>query len=94
MSELDDLLGQVQRMGVPGHVHGDGDGDGTAEESCPTDEVCLSEEEAFSALVKAPNRVGEVHVDTMTAVGMLSNLPDSAGLDSMWAELVDIDRGA
>jgi hypothetical protein len=24
MSELDDRLGQVQRMGVPGHVHGDG----------------------------------------------------------------------
>jgi len=72
MSELDDLLGQVQRMGVPGHVHGDG----AASESCPTDEVCLSEEEAFSALVKA------------------SNLPDNAGLDPMWAELVDIDRGA
>jgi len=92
MGELDDLLSQVQRMGVPGHVHGDGDGG--AAESCPADQVCLSEEEAFSALVKAPDRVSEVHVDTMTAVGMLSNLPDNAGLDSMWAELVDIDRGA
>jgi hypothetical protein len=77
-------------MGVPGHVHGDG----AASESCPTDEVCLSEEEAFSALVKAPNRVGEVHVDTMIAFEVLSNLPDNAGLDPMWAELVDIDRGA
>jgi hypothetical protein len=90
MSELDDLLRQVQRMGVPGHVHDDG----AAEESCPTDQICLSEEEPFSTLVKAPNRGGEVHVDTMTAVGVLSNLPDNAGLDSMWTELVEIDRGA
>ncbi len=90
MNELDDLLGQVQRMGVPGHMHDDGG----ATESCPTDEVCLSEEEAFSALIKAPDGVGEVHVDTMTAFEALSNLPDNAGLDPMWAELVDLDRGA
>jgi len=90
MSELDELLVQVQRTGVPGHVHGDGVVDG----SCPTEEVCISEEEAFAALIKAPNRNGEVHVDTMTAFGVLSNVPDGAGLEPMWAELVDIDRGA
>ena len=90
MSELDELLSQVQRMGVPGHVHGEG----AADESCPTDEVCLSEEEAFTALVKAPNGVSEVRMDTMTAFGVLSNLPDKAGLEPMWSELVDIHRGA
>jgi hypothetical protein len=44
--------------------------------------------------VKAPGRDREVHVDVMTAYGVLSNLPDDAGVDPMWAELVDIDRGA
>ena len=90
MSELDDLLGQVQRLGVQGHVHGGG----AADESCPPEEVCISEEDSFSALVKAPGRAGEVHVDVMTAFGVLSNLPDDAGFYPMWAELMDIDRGA
>jgi len=90
MSELDDLLGQVQRLGVPGHVHGGG----APEEPCPPEEVCISEEELFSALVRAPGRAGDVHVDVMTAFGVLSGLPDDAGFDPMWAELVDIDRGA
>ena len=90
MDELDDLLSQVQRLGVPGHMHAQG----AADEPCPPDEVCISEDEMFSALVKAPGRDREVHVDVMTAYGVLSNLPDDAGVDPMWAELADIDRGA
>jgi len=92
MGELDDLLGQVQRLGVPSHVHGAG----AAEEPCPPGEVCISpdHDEPFTALVRSPDRAGEVHVDVMTAFGVLSNLPHDAGFAPMWAELVDIDHGA
>lgn len=90
MSELDELLDQVRRLGVSGHVHRDG----TDAEPCPEDEVCISEEEPFTALVKAPGRTGQVHVDVMTAFGALSNLPDDAGIGPAWAELVSVDRGA
>ncbi len=92
MGELDDLLSQVRRLGVPGHVHGTG----TAEEQCPLGEACIGAdgEEPFTALVRAPDRRGEVHVDVMTAFGVLSDLPDDAGFDPMWKELVDIDHGA
>jgi hypothetical protein len=81
----------VQRLGVPGHVHGTG----TPGELCPQGEVCISEDQEgpFTALVKTPDRAGEVHVDVMTAFGVLSNLPDDAGFDPVWAELVDIDHG-
>jgi len=88
VSELDDLLCQVQRLGVAGHVH-----PGAVGPPCPRDEVCISEDEVFSALVKAPGHDREVHVDVMTAFGVLSNLPDAAGAEPLWVELVDIDRG-
>jgi hypothetical protein len=90
VSELDDLLTQVQRLGVAGHVHGDG----VAEQPCPRSGICISEDEVFSALVEAPGRDREVHVDVMTAFGVLSNLPDGAGEEPLWRELADIDRGA
>jgi len=89
MSELDDLLSQFMRLGVPGHVHS-----GDPAPPCPADEACVSEEEPFSAVVRAPGRSREVHVDTMTAFGVLSVLPDNVGLEAAWAELVAIDRGA
>ena len=89
MSELDDLLGQVRRLGVPGHVHEPGG----AASPCPSGEACIGEEEPFTAVVKAPDRSAEVHVDVMTAYGVLAGLPDGAGFAPMWAELVDIDRG-
>jgi hypothetical protein len=92
MSELDDLLGQVQRLGVPGHAHNPGSGREEME-SCADTEICISEEEPFSALVKAPARTAEVHVDTMTAYGLLCDLPDGSGFDVVWKELVDVDRG-
>jgi len=88
MSELTDLLEQVQRVGVAGHVH-----ERAGDAACPSDEACISEDEPFIALVKAPGRDGEVHVDVMTAYGVLSTLPDGAGLDAAWAELADIDHG-
>jgi len=89
MSELDDLQSQMERLGVPAHVH-----EGGSPEPCPDEEACISEEEFFSALVKSPHRTGEVHVDVMTAWGVLALLPDDAGLDATWKEMVDIDRGA
>ena len=63
MNELATCWVRFNEWGCRATVHDDGG----ATESCPTDEVCLSEEEAFSALIKAPDGVGEVHVDTMTA---------------------------
>jgi hypothetical protein len=60
----------VQRLGVQGHVHSNG----AAEAPCAPDEVCISEDEMFTALVKAPGRDRQVLVDVMTAFGVLSNL--------------------
>jgi len=88
MSELDDLLEQVQRIGVAGHVHEGAPDQG----ACGPDEVCISQPEPFTAIVRSPGRDAEVEVDAMTAYGVLSNLPDGAGLEPMWAELTDIDR--
>ena len=91
MSELDDLLVQVERLGVTGHVHGDrlpvADG-------CRAEGVCISPDaESFTALVRTPDRAGAVHVDVMTGFGVLSDLSDGAGFQAMWAELVEIDHG-
>jgi hypothetical protein len=88
MSELDDLMAQTKRLGVASHVHGR-----AADEPCPLGELCIREAEPFSALVKSPDRAEAVDVDVMTAFGVLSILPDDAGLDPTWAELQDIDRG-
>jgi hypothetical protein len=88
MSELMDLRAQMERLGVSAHVHEPAGG------PCAATETCITEEEPFSSLVKAPSRTSEVHVDTMTAFGVLSCLPDGAGFDATWKELVDIDRGA
>ena len=88
MSELTDLQAQMERLGVSAHVHEHAGG------PCDAKEACISEEEPFTSLVKAPARTSEVHVDTMTAFGVLSCLPDGAGFDAAWKELVDVDRGA
>jgi len=90
MSELDDVAAQLVRLGVPSHAHDDD----APSPRCPPGEACISEEEAFAARITLPGGDREAHVDTMTAYGVLSALPDGAGLDAVWAELADIDRGA
>jgi hypothetical protein len=90
MSDMDDLLKQVNRLGVPGHVHRSPGSD----EACPPGEICIREAETFIARIGAPDRKSAVHVDSMTAWGVLDDLPDDAGLEALWAELVDIDQGA
>lgn len=88
MSELEDLHGEFVRLGVLSHVHA-----GEPGQNCPCTEVCLREEEPFSTVVTAPEGRGEVHVDTMTAYGVLAGLPEDAGFDVAWRELLSIDRG-
>jgi hypothetical protein len=90
LGELEDLHAQLERLGLHGHVHG---GDPNAD-TCPIDEICISEEMAFSALLRAPGRSQEVHVDSMTAFNVLEEIPDNAGFETAWAGLVEIDRGS
>jgi len=90
MSEIGDVAAQLVRLGVRSHAHDDD----APSPSCPPGEACVSEEQPFSARITLPGGDREAHVDTMTAYGVLCELPDSAGPDAVWAELADIDRGA
>ena len=89
MSDMTDLLDQVERLGVAGHVHSDPKSD----EACPPEEICIREAYEFTAKVGAPGRTADVYVDSMTAFGVLGDLPDNAGPEPLWAALEEIDRG-
>lgn len=87
MDELTELLKQMQRLGVPAHVHSRPESD----EPCPPGEACISETLPFVACVRAPGGAAKVEVDTMTACEGLADLPDNAGLDEVWASLEAIN---
>lgn len=90
MSDMTELLTQVNRLGVPGHAHASAKSD----EACPAGEVCIREAYEFTAKVTAPDEKADVYVDSMTAFEVLGDLPEGAGLEPLWAALVEIDHGS
>lgn len=88
MSELSELCEEIQRLGVPAHVHDGPEHSGL----CGPAEICIREPLTFVARLRAPDGQAEVEVDTMTALGSLADLPADVGFDALWAELVAIDN--
>lgn len=88
-SELEDLCSAFTKRSLPAHWH-PAQGPGGA---CVDGEVCISDGDGFTAVVRAPDRGSTLYVDPMTAWGVVEDAPEDASLDALWAELESIDHG-
>jgi hypothetical protein len=88
-TEVETLRDELGRLSVSAHVHISGQ----PQFACPPGEVCISEEDQTTALVLSPSGDRKVHIDPMTAYGVLCGLPDGAGSERVWQELIEIDHG-
>ena len=84
-SEIEMLRDALTDRGIAAHSHD------PEHQSC-SGGVCIVEEDQVTALVVSPDH-RKVHVDPMTAYGIVLGLDTDADFEKLWAELVDIDHG-
>ncbi|MGE0877942.1 MAG: hypothetical protein AB7L13_13045 [Acidimicrobiia bacterium] len=85
-SEIEMLRDALTDRGIAAHGHD------AEHRSCASGSVCIIEEDQVTALVVSPDH-RKVHVDPMTAYGIVVALDRDADFEKLWAELVDIDHG-
>ena len=87
MGELEQLQEVLESRGVSAHVHAADPG------SCNEPGLCLQPGEGFTAVIVAADGGSRLYVDPMTAWGVVDALSEGVDVDSVWAELAEIDHG-
>lgn len=90
-TEVEELRDELRRLGIAAHVHEPGTE--AASGACATEELCISEEDYTAAAVIDRMLGRTFHVDTMTAVEVLSQDTDGTGRERVLADLESIDLG-
>jgi hypothetical protein len=87
VTEIDSLRDEITRLGIPAHTH-DEAGDG----ACGGGGMCIFQHDETTAFV-VDDEGHRAHVDPITALLVLGDLPQDAGAERVWTELADLDHG-